>query len=173
MLASTENPRRGEQRLPPENDRQQEAEDEGRTNNHHLEGSEGAGRALTVDFSALLQTLGSLEDPDPAAGAYYEPGLDLLHALKEEKDDFGRAAPLVDASADLDEQIMGITDEAFHKAHTILEAFSDGAPHGDGEPAVQLYMLMAYLGHISIGTDTRRIRWLAPATDPAIGGEFY
>lgn len=138
-----------------------------------LEGDEEAGRALTVDFTALVDTLKGVEDPDPAAGDYYEPGLDLLHALKEEKEDFGRAAPLVDASAELDEQIMGITDEAFHKAHTVLEAFSDGAPHGDGEPAPQLYMLMAYLGHISVANDIRRIRWLAAATDPAMGGEFY
>lgn len=175
MLASTENPRRGEQRLPPENDRQQEAEDEGRINNHHIEGSEDAGRALTVDFSALLQTLGSLEDPDPDAESLYEPGLDLLNALIAESEDFGTAAPGVDPGAPLAEQILAITDEAFDMAHTVLEALSGemGPAYGDGLPASQLQVLMYRLRTISISDERRRLDRLSPAPEPAIGSEFY
>ncbi|MDN5697237.1 MAG: hypothetical protein L0G70_04585 [Rubrobacter sp.] len=161
--------------MPPEKDRQQEAEDEGRTNNHHLEGSEDAGRALTVNFSALLQTLGSLEDPDPAAESLYEPGLALLNALIAEREDFGTAAPGVDPHAPLAEQILAITDEAFDKAHSVLEALSDemGPAHAGGMQASQLYVLMYRLRTISITDERRRLDRLPPAPEPATGSEFY
>lgn len=139
----------------------------------HLEGDEDAGRALTVDFSAMVQALKSIPDPDPRADAYYAPGLDLLHALYLENDDFVEAAPGVDAAAPLAEQVMALTDEAFHKAHTVLEALGEGLPPSDEEPTPHFYMLMARLGSLSPTPDMRRIFSIAPTADPKIGSEFY
>lgn len=176
MLAHTHNPRRGEQGLPLSEDPQQEAEDEGRPSKHHLEGSEDAGRALTLDFSAAVDALKAIPDPDPDAEARYEPGLDLLGALVAESEDFGTAAPGVGPHAALAEQVLALTDEAFEKADTVLESLAEGGlPPADegGASTAQLYMLMARLRTISITDERRRMLRLPPAPDPHVGSEFY
>lgn len=175
MLARTDNPERREHGSPPREDENQDCATADHGQKLHLEGSEDAGRALTVDFSALLQTLGNLEDPDPAAESLYEPGLALLNALIAESEDFGTASSAVDPGAPLAEQILAITDEAFDKAHTVLEALSDemGPAHAGGVPASQLYVLMYRLRTISITDERRRLDRLPPAPEPATGSEFY
>lgn len=174
MLARADNPERREQGLPLQEDHQQEAEDTERVNKLHLEGSEDAGRALTVDFTGFVQALKSIDDPDPAAESFYEPGLALLGALIEENEDFATAAPGVAADAPLAEKVLALTDEAFEKAHTVLEALSSelGPAHADAVPPSQLQVLMYRLGTISINDERRRLLRMAPAPDPSIG-EFY
>lgn len=176
MLARTYNPRRGEQGLPLREDPQQEAEDADPANKHHLEGSEDAGRALTLDFRAAVDALKAIPDPDPEAEAHYEPGLDLLGALVAESEDFGTAAPGAGPHEPLAEQVLALTDEAFEQAHTVLEALAEGGlPPGGagGASTAQLYMLMARLRTISITDERRRMLRLPPVPEPAIGGEFY
>lgn len=175
MLARTDNPQRGEQGSPPGEDEDRDYENSEPRQKLHLEGSEDAGRALTVEFAAFVNTLKSIDDPDPAAKSYYEPGLALLGALIEENEDFATAAPGVAADAPLAEQVLALTDEAFEKAHTVLEALSGelGPAHADAVPPSQLQVLMYRLGTISITDETRRLLRMAPAPDPSMGGEFY
>lgn len=177
MLARTENPESGEPASPPRENGNLERASADHDNKLRLEGSEDAGRALTVDFRRMVEQLKSIPDPDPEAEDYYETGLDLLNALVAESEDFGAAAPGVVAYAPLAEQVLGLTDEAFEKAHAVLEALSEG--HQPGHPAqglesaAQLYTLMYRLGAISIDDDRRRLLRMTPAPDPSIGGEFY
>lgn len=176
MLARTENQERGEQGLPLLQDGGPDTALADRSNKLHVEGSEDAGRALTVDFAGMVEQLKSMPDPDPQAEAYYEPGLALLKALVAESEDFSAAAPDVGPQAPLAEQVLGLTDEAFERAHTLLEALSDspGPEHTTaGIPNPQLYMLMYRLGAISIEDDRRRLLRMRPAPDPAIGSEFF
>lgn len=176
MLARTENQERGEQGLPPREDDLPDTAHAGAADKLHLEGSEDAGRALTVDFSDMMEQLKSMPDPDPRAEDYYESGLDFLNALVAEKEDFGAAAPGVGAGAPLAEKVLGLTDEAFQRAHTLLEALSDppGPEHTTaGIPNPQLYMLMYRLGTISMDDDRRRLLRIRPAPDPSIGSEFF
>lgn len=142
----------------------------------HLEGDADAGHALTLCFQDLVESLLSFPDPDPQAGERYDPGLDLLHALREESTDFGRAAPAVAADAPLAEQILGITDEAFDRAGAVLDAVGDDTPTRHRENTPELYLLMARLGTLSVEEELRRIRRLPPVADRRLdetGGEFY
>lgn len=134
-----------------------------------VEGDEAAVRSATLDIGGLIANIRAVEDPDPDELERYRAGVHLLHALQSECQDFGLASPGVEPEADIAEQIMGITDEAFEAADEFLmlnQAMQEGVrlPHPVPEvQSSQMCALLLEMKRLSIKQEMRVIKSLAPA----------
>lgn len=147
-----------------------------------IEGDETAVRSATLDMGGLIANIRAMKDPEPEGLESYRAGVHLIKALHNESGDFGLASPDVEPEADIAEQIMGITDEAFEAAEDFL-MLTEAIEHGE-TPAhalenvrsSQICALLLEMKRLSIREETHAIESLRSATDRRlgrIGGEFF
>jgi hypothetical protein len=87
---------------------------------HVVRETDDPSRVMRVRFDAFVERLLSLGDPNRKALAELLAGADLVLALENESDDFGRATPRLPQDAYYAATVLAITDEAFVAAHELL-----------------------------------------------------
>lgn len=90
-----------------------------------VEGNAPASRTVVVRFDEFVERLVELGEPDVQFARELLAGADLVRALMDETDEFGRAAPDAEGAevGDYTAKVLALTDEAFSSAHELLEPY--------------------------------------------------
>ncbi len=158
-----------------------EADDGEEGDPHLVEGSPKDPRRLTIDFPAFVERLEATPELDHEKLVRLCAGADLIDSLAAGGGrGFGEAAPGVGEDADIAEQIMALTDEAFETGAELLETadpYDDDylmdhqrRPARNFPPEVEV-ALLKLLGH-TYHTPARALRGTPPAIECAVGKEF-
>jgi hypothetical protein len=144
------------------------------TTRHIVRDTDDPSRVMRVRFDAFVERLLSLGDPDRKALAELLAGADLVLALENESENFGRAAPGIPKNADHATAVLAITDEAFAAAHELIG--EDGwADQGRTELTGRVALAHAVAETFDSGLHeaiTEALLSCPPETEAAVAKEF-
>lgn len=133
-----------------------------------VSGHGDAPKSLVIDFAGFVERLGAIPEVDQAKLEATLAGKDLITALAEEDDEFGRAAPAAGTGASISGQFLAITDEAFSAAHDLLVAGEEA--HGSCEDVSrELVLALDMLAEERTAVALHSLARLSPRASKATG----
>lgn len=144
-----------------------------------VDGREDDPRRLTVGFTGFIEELKAMPDLDESELARLYAGADLIDSLAGARFGFGAAAPSVCDTAEVAEQVAGITDDALSAALELLDALDlyeddytmDHNNHHPERPPELIAALMKLDNNVSDGP-RHALAAPKPASERAVAAEF-